>query len=144
MTVSPTAIHDWQHTPNTTRWPWNFEERWWSVSGEAEEGSAKQERGGWGNRRRWRRPANRARPLRCASPAARAASSGRLSPPRCRQDRERGGIKVPNESGTHQRASRCSGDGRLDLAVGETVILLHPPSTFSRCFNRDGEGASAK
>ena len=46
MTVSPTAIHDWQHTPNTTRWPWNFEERWWSVSGEAEEGSAKQEGGG--------------------------------------------------------------------------------------------------
>ena len=30
------------------------------------------------------------------------------------------------------------------LAVGETVILLHPRSTFSRCFNRDGERASAK
>ena len=29
-------------------------------------------------------------------------------------------------------------------AVGETVILLHPPSTFSRCFNRDGEGMSVK
>ena len=30
------------------------------------------------------------------------------------------------------------------VAVGETVILLHPPSTFSRCFNIDGEGVSAK
>ena len=31
------------------------------------------------------------------------------------------------------------------LAVGETVILLHPPpSPFSRCFNRDGEGTPAK
>ena len=30
------------------------------------------------------------------------------------------------------------------LAVGETVILLHPPSIFSRCFNRDGESAPAK
>ena len=30
------------------------------------------------------------------------------------------------------------------LAVGETVILLHPPSTFSGCFTRDGERASAK
>ena len=30
------------------------------------------------------------------------------------------------------------------IAVGETVILLHPPSNCSRCFNRDGEGASAK
>ena len=30
-------------------------------------------------------------------------------------------------------------------AVGETsVILLHPPSTSSRCFNRDGGSASAK
>ena len=30
------------------------------------------------------------------------------------------------------------------VAVGETVILLHPPSTFSRRFNSDGERASAK
>ena len=30
------------------------------------------------------------------------------------------------------------------LAVGETVILLHPPSPFRRCFNSDGERASAK
>ena len=30
------------------------------------------------------------------------------------------------------------------LAVNETVILLHPPSSFSRCFNTDGEGASVK
>ena len=30
------------------------------------------------------------------------------------------------------------------VAPDETVILLHPPSTFSRCINRDGEGASAK
>ena len=29
------------------------------------------------------------------------------------------------------------------LAVGETVIMPHPPSTYSRCFNRDGEGTSA-
>ena len=25
----------------------------------------------------------------------------------------------------------------IDLAVGETVILLQPPSTFSRCINSD-------
>ena len=30
------------------------------------------------------------------------------------------------------------------LPVGETFILLHPPSTFSRCFNRDEEGVSAE
>ena len=30
------------------------------------------------------------------------------------------------------------------LAVGETVILLHPPSPFSRCFNSDGEGVPVK
>ena len=29
---------------------------------------------------------------------------------------------------------------RSRLAVGETVILLNPPSPFSRCFNMDGEG----
>ena len=34
-------------------------------------------------------------------------------------------------------------DGAL-IAVGETVILLHPPSSFSRCFNTDGEGMSVK
>ena len=33
---------------------------------------------------------------------------------------------------------------RWDVAPDETVILLHLPSTFSRCINRDGEGASAK
>ena len=32
----------------------------------------------------------------------------------------------------------------IACAVGETVILLHPPSTFSRCFNSDGERASAE
>ena len=31
-----------------------------------------------------------------------------------------------------------------DLAVGETVILLHPPSPFSRRVDRDEEGASVK
>ena len=30
------------------------------------------------------------------------------------------------------------------LAVGETVILLPPPPPFSRRFNSDGEGTSAK
>ena len=29
------------------------------------------------------------------------------------------------------------------LAVDETAILLHPPSTFGRCVNSDGERASA-
>ena len=33
---------------------------------------------------------------------------------------------------------------RAGVAVGETVILLHPPSSFSRCFNRNVEGTSAK
>ena len=33
----------------------------------------------------------------------------------------------------------------VGLAVGETVIqLAPPPSTFSRCINRDGEGLAAK
>ena len=32
----------------------------------------------------------------------------------------------------------------VPLAVGETVILLQPPSTFSRRFYSDGEGMSAK
>ena len=31
---------------------------------------------------------------------------------------------------------------KVNLAVGETIILLHPP--FSRCFNRDDEGVPAK
>ena len=36
-------------------------------------------------------------------------------------------------------------DGRAYLvAAGETVILLQPPSPCSRCFNRHGEGVSAK
>ena len=33
---------------------------------------------------------------------------------------------------------------RTDLAVGQTVIMLHPHFRFGRCFNRDGEGVSAK
>ena len=32
----------------------------------------------------------------------------------------------------------------VGVAIGETVILLHPPSPFSRCFNMDGEGVSVK
>ena len=32
----------------------------------------------------------------------------------------------------------------ISLAVGETVILPHPPCPCSRCFNRDEEGVSAK
>ena len=36
-------------------------------------------------------------------------------------------------------------EGDVHLAiVGETVILLRPPSPFRRCFNMDGEGMSAK
>ena len=34
--------------------------------------------------------------------------------------------------------------GEFQLAPDETVILLHPPCTFSRFFNRDGEGMPAK
>ena len=30
------------------------------------------------------------------------------------------------------------------LAVDETLILLHPPPTFSRCFNSDGESTPAE
>ena len=40
-------------------------------------------------------------------------------------------------------ARRILGGGH-DLAVGETVILPHPPSTFSRCFNRDEKGVPSK
>ena len=32
----------------------------------------------------------------------------------------------------------------VELAPDETVILLHPPSTFSRCINSDGEGLAAE
>ena len=32
----------------------------------------------------------------------------------------------------------------IKVAVDETVMLLHPPSPFSRCINSDGEGISAK
>ena len=39
---------------------------------------------------------------------------------------------------------RCHRLYHLWKAVGETVILLHPPSTFIRCFNRDKKGVSAK
>ena len=45
---------------------------------------------------------------------------------------------IPGEQGA------TASDMAARLAVGETVILLHPPSPFSRCFNRDGEGMSAK
>ena len=34
--------------------------------------------------------------------------------------------------------------GEFQLAPDETVILLHPPSTFSRCINSDGEGLAAE
>ena len=48
--------------------------------------------------------------------------------------------------GTHEELciTLCT-PGRVQegVAPGETVILLHPPSTFSRCFNSDGERASA-
>ena len=30
------------------------------------------------------------------------------------------------------------------IAVGETAILPPPPSSFSRCFNRDGMGSAIK
>ena len=40
--------------------------------------------------------------------------------------------------------SRGSSARRPCLAVDETVMLLHPPSTFTSCFNSDGERASAK
>ena len=35
-------------------------------------------------------------------------------------------------------------EGRVPLAVGETAILLHPPSAFSWGSNRDGEEVSAR
>ena len=41
-------------------------------------------------------------------------------------------------------ATRCLITLASLAAVGETVTLLHPPSTFSRYFNVDGEGMSAK
>ena len=33
---------------------------------------------------------------------------------------------------------------RHNAAVGETVILMAPPCTFTRCFNRDNQGVSVK
>ena len=35
-------------------------------------------------------------------------------------------------------------ESNSSLAVGETVILLHPPLPFSRCFSRDKQGVSSK
>ena len=32
----------------------------------------------------------------------------------------------------------------IACAVGETLTLLHPSSAFSRCFNTDKQGVSAK
>ena len=32
----------------------------------------------------------------------------------------------------------------MQVAVGEAVFLLHPPSTFCRCLDRNGEGVSAE
>ena len=40
--------------------------------------------------------------------------------------------------------ARVQGPVRRTVAPDETVTLLHPLSTFSRCFNRDGEGMSAE
>ena len=44
-------------------------------------------------------------------------------------------------SGASRTSTHLAGSG---LAVGETVILLAPPSPFSRRFNSDGEKMSAK
>ena len=33
---------------------------------------------------------------------------------------------------------------RHNAAVGETVILMAPPCTFIRCFNRGKQGVSSK
>ena len=52
--------------------------------------------------------------------------------------------------GTTSRAALCDTPGPAvagrggELAVGETVVLLHPLSPCSRCFNMDGEGVPAK
>ena len=43
----------------------------------------------------------------------------------------------------HQDDIRGGRQGNPHLAIHKPVTPLRPPSTFSRCFNRDGEGASA-
>ena len=56
---------------------------------------------------------------------------------RCRRlhvlDHRRAVPDAANRSGRARRA-----------AIGETAILLHPPSPSSRCLNMDEEGVSAK
>ena len=42
------------------------------------------------------------------------------------------------------KTTDCKEFLRVMLAVGETFILLHPPSPFSRCFNVGEEGVSVK
>ena len=42
----------------------------------------------------------------------------------------------PGNAGPHE--------ARAPIAVGETVIPLHPPVTFSRCFNREKMGVPSK
>ena len=44
----------------------------------------------------------------------------------------------------HGGGPRRGGPLPLRYAVGQTVILLTPPSTFGRCINIDGEGMPVK
>ena len=41
------------------------------------------------------------------------------------------------ELGSAVGVGMSTSTGEVEVAIGETVSLLHPPSTFSRCFNRD-------
>ena len=58
-------------------------------------------------------------------------------------------LQVHSHWGSRARAleAEAAGEAMVGVlsAVGETVILLHPPSPFSRCFNRHGgEAVSAE
>ena len=73
-----------------------------------------------------------------ASPTARLSVSRTQPPSRC--GRRRRSATAPPAG----RPSPPSSATRARLAVGETVILLHPPLPLGRWFNMDGEGVPAK
>ena len=49
------------------------------------------------------------------------------------------GCPLPAAAAMAEEQQAWQQPGLSALAVGETVILLHPPSLFSRCINSAGE-----
>ena len=64
------------------------------------------------------------------------------------QPRDGGGLLAPADPAACEKVNAALKAALeadpVPLAVVETDILPHPPSTFNRCFNMDGEGMSVK